>query len=156
MSDLDLSGKLVYLTFHYDKWLREINSDFNIPMANRLARVIKVFDWESKEGKILKEARNKTNKWGNFNSDDFKYVLTIYCPELRKSDNKLGFSVEEVLPKYYPGTELCLFEEIPEWMLNQIKSDTWKTFKLDSNNTRVTEVKSYPKKVLKKTVKAKK
>jgi len=165
MKDYELSGKLVYLTVHYDRWLREVNSDFNIPMANRMARVIKVFDWETEEGKLLLEARKKTRKWGNFNSEDFKFVLEIYCPELVVSGKKQGFSTEEVAPRKYPGTDLFLFEVVPDWMIKSIRSDEWESFSILPKATKRTQVvknrpivkknstkKAVKKKIIKKDV----
>jgi hypothetical protein len=155
MKDLELEGKLVYLTVHYDKWLREVNSDFNIPMANRLARIIKVFDWDSEEGLLLHKARTSTNKWGNFNPKDFKFVLKVYCPELRRQDKKLGFSTEEVVPRCYPGTEMTMFDVVPEWMLEQITSDKWDVFKVLQKKSEVQDLsvtKDPVKKVTKKKI----
>lgn len=151
MKDTNLTGKLVYLTVHYDRWLRGVNSDFNIPMANRIARVIKVFDWETKEGKLLLEARKQTNKWGSFNPEDFKFVLEVYCPELRVPGKSEGFKTEEVMSKKYPGTEYDLFEVLPEWMLNQIKNDEWESFSILPKARKKTAVKRSSGKVVKKT-----
>jgi len=52
-----VEGKLVYLTYHVDIWFRELNKEFNIPMANRLAKVVKEFNWNTKEGKLLLKER---------------------------------------------------------------------------------------------------
>ena len=50
-------GQLVFLTVHVERWYKDLNTEFNIPMANRLSKVIKVFDWSSKEGKLLLKMR---------------------------------------------------------------------------------------------------
>ncbi len=115
--DKDLDGKLVYLTVHFDVWLRQTTPSFNIPMANRIAKVVKVFDWNTKEGQLLLREREKTGKWGKMNPKDFKFVLKVYYPDLVKGEKK-GITAEEVLPRCFPGTELYLFDEIPQNFLN--------------------------------------
>jgi len=155
MDEKELAGKLVFLTTYYDRWLREVNSEFNVPMVNRIARVIKVFDWDTEEGKLLLAARTRSNKWGKFDPKDFKFVLEVYCPELKIKNNSEGFFTEEVTPKKYPGTENHMFEVIPEWMLDKIKSDKWSSFSLlPKKKESSVEVKSVPKKkVVKKSTK---
>lgn len=133
--DKDLAGRLIYLTVHADVWFREINPKFNIPMANRIAKVIKVFDWDTEEGRVLLALRQNNGKWGKLNPKDFKFVLKIYCPEL-KVNHKDGITTEEVLPKKYPGTELSLFEPLPLWMLKSLQKEEKDVFKIvnkDSN-----------------------
>jgi len=136
MDDIKYEGKLVFLTIHYDQWLREVNPKFNIPMANRIARVIKVFEWDTQEGKTLLRAREKTNKWGNFNPKDFKFVLKVYCPELVMGSRR-GISTEEISPLNYPGTELKMFELMPDWMLKEVRSDNWESFTVAAKGTKV-------------------
>lgn len=136
-------GKLVYLTHHVDVWLKQLNSNFNIPMANRIAKIVKVFDWSTDEGKILLDLRKKTGKWDNMNPKDFKYVLKIYCPDLILKE-KRGVTTEEVLPKKYPGTDLNMFDDVPGWMLENINKDESKeAFKIElkDSKTKKTSVK---------------
>jgi len=125
MTDKEFSGKLVFLTVHVDKWLREINPNINVPMANRIAKVIKVFDWGSEEGKLLLDQRKKIGKWKTLDPRSFKFVLKIYHPDLIAKNNSgkevLGFAAEEVLPRYYPSSKLTFFECVPDWMLRDFK-----------------------------------
>jgi hypothetical protein len=120
--DVDKSHRLVYLTVHADVWFREINPKFNVPMVNRLAKIIKVFDWDTDEGRLLLSEREKTGKWGKLDPKAFKFVLRVYCPELIVK-NRRGFTTEEVLPLKYPGTELTLFELLPLWMLQSLQKE---------------------------------
>jgi hypothetical protein len=122
MDDKDLLGKLVFLSIHCDKWLRDANPTFNVPMANRLARVSKVFDWDTEEGKLLLIARERTGKWGSLEPKDFKFVLTVFYPDLKKGE-KLGIKVEEVLPRHLPGTTLEIFSPVPDWMILEFAAD---------------------------------
>ena len=150
MDDKELEGKIVYLTIHYERWLREINSEFNIPMVNRIAKVIKVFDWDTHEGRILLSARKKTNKWGKLNPEDFKFVLQVFCPELI-SKGKKGLKAEEVLPHFYPGTELLMFDILPDWILSEINSKKYDNFKLSLKQSSSSDPKKcIAKKVVKK------
>ena len=116
MEDKDYLGRLVYLTAAKDSWVRRINTKFNVPMACRFAKVIKVFDWDTKEGKLLLKTRKESGKWEHQNPEDFKFILKIYYPDLSIKDRK-GFTAEEVIPFFYPGTKKTMFEEVPDWML---------------------------------------
>lgn len=144
MDDKDWLGKIVYLTVHAEVWFKEIKPNFNIPMVNRLAKVVKIFDWDTEEGVILLEAREKTGKWTNLNSKDFKFVLKIYYPELIFDQNvkiyspellfskeiKKGFVAEEVLPLKYPGTELFMFDLLPDWVIKDLTKEEKDIFKV--------------------------
>lgn len=133
INDSDLSGKLIFLTVHYDVWLRQVNSKFNIPMANRLAKIVKVFNWNTAEGKLLLEQRKNTGKWEKLNSKDFKFVLKIYCPDLNKN-GKMGLTTYEVSPKFYPGTKLTMFQVVPVWMLRDLQKEEKDIFKVEKDS----------------------
>jgi len=150
MNDKDLDGRLVFLTVHMDRWLREVNADFDVPMANRLARVIKVFDWDTEEGRILLQEREKTGKWKNLNARDFKYILNIYNPDLIRN-NKIGCITPEVAPRCYPGTELALFDLVPEWMLKEINKEQKNVLKIEKKKNAVPK-RTVRKKTVRKTV----
>jgi len=124
MTDHDLLGRLVYLTVHADRWLRERNPVFNVLMANRVARVIKVFDWDTEEGKYLLRLREHSGKWRDLDPKEFKFVLSIYYPELVR-DGKAGIMVEEVFPRTYPGQATHLFEPLPPWM--ELELQRWES-----------------------------
>lgn len=131
MEDKNLLGRLVFLTVHADRWLRTRNEAFHVLMANRIARVIKVFDWETAEGKYLLEQREKSGKWTDLSPTDFKFVLSIFYPELIR-DGVKGLTVEEVLPRGYPGEKTVLFELLPDWMAKELSLEKSKsrTFKV--------------------------
>jgi len=131
--DIELAGRLVYLTVHMDVWLRQVNSKFNVPMANRLAKIVKVFDWETDEGKLLLAEREKSGKWKNLNPKAFKFVLKIYYPDLKLKD-KQGLTVEELVPRYYPGTELFMFDMLPSWMLKDLQKEEKDIFKIENTD----------------------
>jgi hypothetical protein len=112
-----------------DVWLRQVNPKFNIPMANRIAKVIKVFDWDTPEGKLLLREREKTGKWKKLEPKDFKFVLKIYYPDIIK-DKKEGITVEEVVPRYYPKSEMAMFDALPLWMLTSLQKEEKDVLKL--------------------------
>jgi len=134
MTDSELNGRLVYFTVHMDVWLKQSNPKFNIPMASRIAKVVKVFDWDTDEGKLLLKVREKTGKWKNLRSEDFKFVLKVYYPDLIK-DKKEGITVEEVAPRKFPGTEMSLFEPLPVWMLTSLQKEEKDVLKLLKKET---------------------
>lgn len=129
MQDNDIAGKLVFLTPHLEVWLRELNSEFNVPLANRLSKIIKVFDWDTPEGQILLKEREKTGKWENLNAKDFKFVVKIYFPDLIFKEKK-GITVEEVIPKFFPGSKKPMFTVVPEWMIRDINKEEKNAFDL--------------------------
>ncbi len=128
MSDSTLENRLVYLTSHFHTWVKARNPDFNIPMVCRLAKVIKIFDWETKEGKELLSERLKNGKWKEQDAKDFKYILEIYYPELIKGEKK-GVIAPECVPLLNPTTNGPLFEIVPNGILKQIVSSS-STFKV--------------------------
>jgi len=129
VSDNGLSGRLVFLTTHMDVWLRQVNPKFNIPMANRIAKIVKVFDWDTAEGKLLLREREKTGKWKSLDPKAFKFVLKIYYPDLVK-DNKEGITVDEVAPRFFPNTKMMMFNVLPAWMLKNLQKEEKDVLKL--------------------------
>lgn len=125
--NIDITGRIVYLTRYLEMWYKFRTPSFNVPITNRLAKIIKVFDWDTEEGKTLLEVRERTGKWKNIESKDFKYVLKVYYPELiiNKKDKIM---VDEVMPRYYPGTKNELFRLLPEWMLKDIIKEEKNSF----------------------------
>lgn len=133
MDDKELSGRLVYLTHHYDVWLRQVSPKFEVTMANRLAKVIKVFDWDTDEGKILLEERERTGKWTKLDSKAFKFVLKVYAPDLELKGKK-HLTFVEMAPRYYPGTEMQMFSLLPEIMLKDLQKEEKNIFSLQKKH----------------------
>jgi len=129
--DSDFDGHLVYLTRCLEKWYHDLDPTFDVPISNRLAKVIKVFDWSTDEGKLVLNAREKTGKWGNkLISEDFKFVLKVYYPELTtKTNNKV--TATEVVPRYYPGTKMEMFSLLPDWMIKDLLKAEKNAFKVE-------------------------
>jgi hypothetical protein len=127
--DIDFSGRLVYLTRYLEKWYTDLNPQFIVPITNRLAKVVKIFDWDTEEGKLLLELREKTGKWTNLVSKDFKYVLKVYYPDLILKD-KTKITTEELVPQYFPGTQFEMFCLLPDWMVKDINKEEKNIFKV--------------------------
>jgi hypothetical protein len=129
MDTKKLEGRLVILTRTLEQWYHDLNNEFNIPITNRIAKVVKVFDWDTEEGKLLLEERAKTGKWDKLDPKDFRYVLKIYYPELHiKNTNQV--MIEEVVPLYYPGTKNSMFYPVPSWMLQDLVKEEKAVFKV--------------------------
>ena len=127
--DQELGGRLVYLTRCLENWYKDLNPTFNVPIANRLAKVVKVFDWDTAEGKLLLAEREKTGKWKTLDPKLFKFVLKVYYPDLKhKKSNKI--IVEEVVPRFYPGTEQEMFSVLPDWMIIDLNKEEKNIFKV--------------------------
>jgi hypothetical protein len=100
-----VEGDIVYLTQAGHDWISRSNPGFNIPISGRAGKVIKVFNWRTKEGKALLEERRNSGKWNEHRPEDFKYVVAIYYPELVMEGHAQGVKAPEVLPLYAPGAE---------------------------------------------------
>ena len=132
-TDLDLSGRLVFLTRYLEKWYRDLDPKFNVPITNRLAKIIKVFDWDTEEGKLLLAEREKTGKWKTLDPKSFKFVLKVYYPDLVFKNSK-KLTIEEVTPKFYPGSQHEMFSLIPDWMLKDLMKEEKNAFKIVKKN----------------------
>jgi hypothetical protein len=122
INDKDLAGRLVYLTRYLEKWYKDLNPAFNVPITNRLAKVVKVFDWDTDEGKLLLSEREKTGKWKSLEPKLFKFILKVYYPELILKNSK-KVMIEEVVSQYYPGTENKMFCLLPDWMVEDLNKE---------------------------------
>lgn len=129
MSVKNLEGRIIILTRYLEQWYKELNTDFNVPVCNRLAKIIKIFDWDSDEGKLVLSEREKTGKWDNLNSKEFKYVIKVYYPELRMN-NKRKIAVTEIVPQYYPKTKNLMFYPMPFWMLKDLNKEEKNIFEV--------------------------
>jgi len=115
------TGDIVYLTRHYAEWIKQLKGDLNIAVVHRIAKIVKIFDWKTTEGKLLLEQRRATGKWKNLEIKDFKYVLNVYFPELEdKKTKQVGMSLIEVLPLNYPSSTFQLFEKYPEHLITDL------------------------------------
>lgn len=132
MEDKDLDGKLVYLTLFYEKWIREVHPEFNIPMVNRLAKVVKVLDWDTDEGKLILSERKRNGKWDKFKSEDYRFVLNIYYQELAPS--RKNIAIAEMVPRYYPDSKNELFKILPESIITGLLKKEQNAFKVVKKN----------------------
>jgi hypothetical protein len=126
-------GDIVYFTKHYAEWIKMLKGDLDISLIHRIARIVKVFNWRTKEGKLLLGQREKTGKWENLKSKDFKYVLKVYYPDLiSKKTEEAGLTAYEVLPLLFPDTKYPLFALYPEHLIDDLnKKDIEDIFKLE-------------------------
>ena len=108
-------------------WLCRNNMTFEIPYSGRLARIVSVLDWETPNGKAILEARSRSGKWGELSTEDFKYLIEVYLPELTGKAG--GMEVVTVLvpsqgptvmTKAFQGTPL--FHKMEDDSLNRIFS----------------------------------
>lgn len=134
MEDRELFGRLVYLTPHADFFLRERNPGFastGIQLANRIARVTKVFDWDTAEGELLLKERMKSDKWRTLDPKLYKFVVSIMYPELSRAGQE-GILVEEVMPRMHPLSNEPLFRPLPGHLWKEISKEisTERTFNL--------------------------
>ena len=96
------SGDLVFLTMAAHDWLCRKNKDFSVPFSGRIARIMEVIDWESEVGKEILEKRELSGKWGEYRTEDFKYVIEVYLPEIQTSTGD-GVAQPQVFPLMHPN-----------------------------------------------------
>jgi hypothetical protein len=63
--------------------------------------------------------REKTGKWKTLDPKAFKFVLKVYYPDLTFKNSK-KLTIEEVTPRYLPGSKNEMFSLVPDWMLKDI------------------------------------
>jgi hypothetical protein len=115
------AGDLVFLTKAYEDSFKRKNPTSGISIANRLAKLEEIIDWESAKGKKIKQARQESGKWDNLPLEENKYILSIFYPELIGRKNQKGV-VERGVPmfQYDPHTKEPLFEKVPDWIFKEI------------------------------------
>lgn len=108
-------GDMVFITMAGHDFLSRNRKELKIPVSGRFAKVTEVYDWGTPLGKQVLSDRKKVLAWGTKVSEDYKYVLSIYYPELEAQSHK-GICVPELFPKYHPNTPekgtLLLFEKL--------------------------------------------
>ena len=94
-------GDVVYVTMSGHDFITRNRPEFNVNIAGRMARVHDIYDWKSTRGKKILAERAKLPKWKDRISEDYKYVLVIYYPELKKEDTQ-GLSIPELFTEFHP------------------------------------------------------
>ena len=117
-------GDLVYLTLAAHEWIVRKNPDLNFPVNGHLARISKVFEWDTEEGKMILEERKKVAGWRELDPREFRYILNAYFPELIGGKKSQGAILPLVLPESYPGKPgTPMFGSVPKSMLKDMMSD---------------------------------
>ena len=114
------SGDLLILTKEFDDYVRK-RYVYVADMANRIAKLNQIIDWDSPTGIALKMAREKSGKWKDLCIEDNKYIVSIYYPELPGRKGEKGV-IEHGKPmfRYHPETKKPFFLPIPDWMKKDI------------------------------------
>jgi len=123
-SDDALPGDIVILTQAYEDYVYKSNPRLSVSLVNRLAKLEDIIDWESEKGKIIKEARIKSGKWGGLPIEENKYILSIFYHELTGRNGKRGVIQRGVsVFKEDPKTGTRFFEKVPGWLYKEILRD---------------------------------
>lgn len=129
------AGDLVILTQAYEEYMFNKNQDLSVSLVNRLAKIEEIIDWNSKKGKIIKAAREKSGKWKGLPIEDNRYILSIYYHDLIGRNKKRGV-IQRGVPMFScsPKNGAPFFEEVPDWMYREIakKCETF-TVELDKD-----------------------
>jgi hypothetical protein len=120
-------GDVVFITIKGHTWLHETKASFNIPVSGRLAKISKIINWNTKDGKALLKQRIASGKWKESELKSRRFVLDIYYPELTMEGYDPGVKVPEVMSLYTDDDQQPLFDK---W-----NPDLWK----DLNNNMSSE-----------------
>lgn len=122
-------GDLVFITSAGQHFLGRNKAAFNINVSGRLAKVLEIYDWKSDRGKEILSRRKKEHPevWADKKSKDYKYVITIFYPELSK-DNIEGLAVPELFTEFHPHAEgkVPLFKKWDPELLEEALGDILK------------------------------
>ena len=94
-------GDLVYLTPSGHDWLTRSTKFPGINLSGRLGRIIDVYDWTTEKGKGILEGRQATGKWNSLKSEDFRFVVLVFYPDIER-EGRLGIMHPELLPLFHP------------------------------------------------------
>lgn len=114
-------GDLVFLTQAYEDYMYGKNPSLSVSFVNRLAKLEEIIDWDSKKGKIIKQARLKSDKWKDLPLEDNKYIFSIYYHDLVGRNGKPGV-IQRGVPMFSKDPEkgIPFFEKIPDWIYKEI------------------------------------
>lgn len=114
-------GDLVFLTQDYENYVYERNPKMKISLVNRLAKLESIIDWESPDGKAIKDARLKSGKWSGLPLEDNRFIFSVYYHDLVGRGKKQGV-VERGIPLFSkdPKTGAPFFTKIPDWVYAEI------------------------------------
>jgi hypothetical protein len=115
-------GDLVFLTNAYEDHVYQKTGKIKVSLANRLAKLEQIIDWESETGKKIKDARLKSGKWAGLPLEDNKYIFSIYYHELKGRNNQAGV-IERGVPFFSkdPVSGRPFFIKIPDWIYKEIQ-----------------------------------
>jgi hypothetical protein len=122
MAEEDIKpGDMVFLTKAYEDYFRQKNITSHIPIANRLAKLEEIIDWDSPKGQRIKEIRINSGKWAKLPLEDNRYIISIYYHELVGRKNQQGV-IERGVPmfRYHPETKQAFFDKVPDWIFKEI------------------------------------
>jgi len=116
-------GQIVYLTKHFHTFLKAKAPDIQIQVVGRIARIVKIIDWDTDEGRKIKAARESIEAWKDPQKsnmvEDYKYLLDILYPEIDYKGK--GLIHPEVVPEYLSiDSKQRLFEPYPPKMLKYL------------------------------------
>lgn len=129
-------GDIVFITMAGQDFLsRNRGDEFNINVYGRLARIDKVYDWDTPEGEKILEGRAKHFTWSKLDKEQFKYVVHIFCPDLNDpSSGSRGVLFPEIMAEYHPiAKDMRMMEKWPGSFLVHAFSDN-RDFKLVEKN----------------------
>ncbi len=117
-------GDLLFLTPAYERYLRNKHPNLKVKMANRLAKLEDIIDWDSEKGQILKALRIKSGKWKKLPLEENKYIISIYYHDLKGKKGEPG-TIERGVPmfRYHPKSKDPFFVKIPGWIYDEIMKE---------------------------------
>ena len=114
-------GDLLFITSHFDKYVREKNPKLTVSLVNRLAKLEEIIDWSSDKGRRIEQARFMSGKWKDLPMEDCKYVISIFYHDIKGRHGEMGVAERGVpMFKNNPKTGDPFFEKVPDWIFKEI------------------------------------
>ena len=121
MEDKIKAGDLLFLTEAFHNYINKKFPDSKVILANRLAKLEEIIDWNSVKGKKIKEARIKSGKWKKLPLEENKYIISVYYHDLVGRKGQKGVAERGVsMFRYDPKSGKPFFTKVPDWIYKEI------------------------------------
>jgi hypothetical protein len=70
-------------------------------LSGRTGQILDIYDWGTPKGQEILRGRNASPKWMSLNSEDFRYVILVFLPEL-EYQGKVGVAHPQLFPLLHP------------------------------------------------------
>jgi hypothetical protein len=121
MSEELQSGDLLFLTKAFEDYFHKKHPQSTILLANRIAKLEEIIDWDSPKGQQIKQARLASGKWKDLPLEDNRFIVSVYYHDILGRKGEKGVAERGVaMFRNDPVTGKPFFEKIPDWIYQEI------------------------------------